>query len=195
LVDRVLARQHSRASASVGALFFVKWPASYSEQRNGCPTLRTLGGLTVSEAEAMRIFLLAMTACMMLLAAMPTMAQDCTAIRRACVRSCLGGTGATGDLSQVMRVVPGRVKACINRCSIAPCEQTPLAARLCDTTAQRICTNGFRACSGACIPSTATTAAEIESQASCSTFCCSQLKACLAQRKCNISTITAITCQ
>ena len=43
------------------------------------------------------------------------------AIRRACVRTCLGGSGATGDLSQVMRVAPGRVKACITRCSIAPC--------------------------------------------------------------------------
>jgi hypothetical protein len=172
-------------------------PRGHKRRAKRSGLLRGHGRLSQSDRgrKPMRIFLLATTACMMLLAAMPTMAQDCTAIRRACVRSCLGGTGATGDLSQVMRVVPGRVKACINRCSIAPCEQTPLAARLCDTTAQRICTNGFRACSGACIPSTATTAAEIESQASCSTFCCSQLKACLAQRKCDISTITAITCQ
>ena len=81
---------------------------------------------------------------MMLLVATPTMAQDCRAIQRACVASCLGGSGATGDLSQVMRVVPERVKACITRCSIAPCEQTPLAARLCDATAQRICNNGFK---------------------------------------------------
>jgi hypothetical protein len=146
----------------------------------------------------MRIFLLAMTACMMLLAAaMPTMAQDCQAIQRACVAHCLGGAGATagGDLSEVLRVAPARVKACIIRCTIAPCGQTgALAARLCDATAQRICNNGFRACTDACIPSTATTAAEIQSQASCSTFCCSQVKACLAQRKCDISTITAITC-
>jgi hypothetical protein len=44
-------------------------------------------------------------------------------------------------------------------------------------------------------PATATTAADIESQAACSTFCCSQLKACLAQRQCDLRTITAITCQ
>ena len=143
----------------------------------------------------MRLLLQTTAACMMLLVATPTMAQDCRAIQRACVASCLGGSGATGDLSQVMRVVPERVKACITRCSIAPCEQTPLAARLCDATAQRICNNGFRACTDSCIPSTATTAAEVESQASCSTFCCSQVKACLGQRKCDISTITAINCQ
>jgi hypothetical protein len=108
------------------------------------------------------------TACMMLLAAMPTLAQDCRAIRRACVSHCISGTGSTGDLNPVTAVLPSRVKACITRCSIAPCEETPLAARLCDATAQRICDNGFRGCSGACIPSTATTAAEIGSQA-CST--------------------------
>ena len=143
----------------------------------------------------MRLLLQTTAACMMLLVATPTMAQDCRAIQRACVASCLGGSGATGDLSQVMRVVPERVKACITRCSIAPCEQTPLAARLCDATAQRICNNGFQACGDACLPSTATSAAEVESQAACSTFCCSQFKACLAQRQCDLPTITAINCQ
>ena len=144
----------------------------------------------------MRTFLLAMTACMMLLAAaMPTMAQDCRAIQRACVSHCISGTGSIGDLNPVTGVLPSRVQSCVSRCSIALCEQTPLAARLCDATAQSICNNGFRACTDACIPSTATTAAEIESQASCSTFCCSQVKACLGQRKCDISTITAITCE
>ena len=61
----------------------------------------------------MRLLLQTTAACMMLLVASPTMAQDCRAIQRACVASCLGGSGATGDLSQVMRVVPERVKACI----------------------------------------------------------------------------------
>ena len=131
---------------------------------------------------------------MMLLVATPTMAQDCRAIQRACVASCIGGSGATGDLSQVMRVVPERVKACITRCAIAPCEQRPLAARLCDETAQSICNNGFQACGDACLPSTAANAAEVQSQAACSTFCCSQLKACLAQRQCDLATITVINC-
>jgi len=143
----------------------------------------------------MRLLLLTMAACMMLLVATPTMAQDCRAIQRACVASCIGGSGATGDLNQVMRVVPERVKACITRCSIAPCDQTPLAARLCDATSQSICNNGFQACGDACVPSTAATAAEVEGQAACSTFCCSQFKACLSQRQCNLPTITAINCQ
>jgi hypothetical protein len=142
----------------------------------------------------MRLLLATMAACMMLLVATPTMAQDCRAIQRACVASCLGGSGATGDLNQVMRVVPERVKACITRCSIAPCEQRPLASRLCDATAQRICNNGFQACGGACVPSTAASAAEVEGQAACSTFCCSQFKACLSQRQCDLATITVINC-
>ena len=144
----------------------------------------------------MRLLLQTTAACMMLLVATPTMAQDCTAIQRACVAHCLGCVGAGGDLSQILRVAPQRIRPCIIRCTIAPCGQTgALAARLCDATAQSICNNGFRACTDSCIPSTATTAAEIESQASCSTFCCSQVKACLGQRKCDISTITAINCQ
>ena len=77
---------------------------------------------------------------------------------------------------------------------LRPCEQTPLAARLCDETAQRICNNGFQACGDACLPSTAANAAEVEAQAACSTFCCSQFKACLAQRQCALPTITAINC-
>ena len=126
---------------------------------------------------------LAATTLLMLVVTSPTMAQDCRAIQAACVASCLGGSGATGDLSQVMRVVPERVKACITRCAIAPCEQTPLTSRVCDETSQSICNNGFQACGDACLPSTAANAAEVQSQAACRP-CCSQLKACLAQRQC-----------
>ena len=137
---------------------------------------------------------LAATTLLMLVVTSPTMAQDCRAIQAACVASCLGGSGATGDLSQVMRVVPERVKACITRCAIAPCEQTPLTSRVCDETSQSICNNGFQACGDACLPSTAANAAEVQSQAACSSFCCSQLKACLAQRQCALPTIVAINC-
>ena len=108
----------------------------------------------------------------MLLAATPTMAQDCRAIRRACVASCLGGSGAVGDLNPVTRVLPERVKACITRCSISPCGETPLAARLCDATAQRVCNNGFQGCNDACNRSAAATAAQIQTQATCSASCC-----------------------
>ena len=135
---------------------------------------------------------LAATTLLMLVVTSPTMAQDCRAIQAACVASCLGGSGATGDLSQVMRVVPERVKACITRCAIAPCEQTPLTSRVCDETSQSICNNGFQACGDACLPSTAANAAEVQSQAACSSFCCSQLKACLAQRQCALPSIVAI---
>jgi hypothetical protein len=72
--------------------------------------------------------------------------------------------------------------------------QTPLSDRLCDTTGQGICNNGFQSCNNACIPSTATTAAQIQSQASCSAFCCTKFKQCLSRRQCDISTITAINC-
>ena len=140
-----------------------------------------------------RIVLMA-TACMMLLATAPAMAQDCRAIRRACVAHCLGGSGSTGDLNPVTTVLPERVKACVNRCSIAPCQQTPLSARLCDATAQALCSRSFRSCTDACTPSTAATQAIIQTQASCTTSCCNQFKNCLASRQCDISTITAINC-
>ena len=146
--------------------------------------------------KAMRIFLRA-TACIMLFAATPAMAQtaaDCLALGRACVAHCLGGQGSTATLNPVTRVLPERVKACINRCQVAPCQPTPLTARLCDATAQSICNNGFRACNDACVPSTATTTAQIQSQASCATFCCTQFKDCLSLRQCDISTITVINC-
>ena len=149
----------------------------------------------LSWGKAVRLILQTTATCTMLLIGTPVLAQNCRAIQRACVASCLGGSGATGDLAAVMRVAPGRIKACITRCSIAPCEDTPLQARVCDATAQRICNSGFQACSSACITSTATNAAEVESQAACSTFCCSQIKACLAQRQCELATITAINCQ
>jgi len=139
-----------------------------------------------------RVFLLA-TAFMMLSAA-AAMAVDCAAIRAACIDQCQNRAGATGQLNPVTGTLAARVEACVNRCSIAPCQQTPLSDRLCDTTGQGICNNGFQSCNNACIPSTATTAAQIQSQASCSAFCCTKFKQCLSQRQCDISTITAINC-
>src|SRR5262245_65635527 len=108
-----------------------------------------------------RIVLMA-TACMMLLASAPAMAQDCGAIRRACVAHCLGGQGSTITLNPVTTLLPERVKACINRCSIAPCQQTPLSARLCDATAQAVCSRSFRACTDACNLSTESTQAFLQ---------------------------------
>src|SRR6476660_859582 len=141
----------------------------------------------------MRTFVLA-TACIVLFAAAPAMAQDCRAIQAACINECLGTQGSIGQLNPVTGIERGRVQACINRCFITPCVQTPLTSRLCDATAQSICNNGFRACNDACVPSTATTQAAIESQAACGTFCCTQFKRCLTSRQCDISTITVINC-
>jgi hypothetical protein len=135
------------------------------------------------------------TVCMAFLAAAPAIAQDCAAIQAACVDQCVNTAGATGQLNPVTGNQSARVQACINRCSIAPCQQTPLSNRLCDANAQNLCNKGFRACTDSCTPSTATTQAIIETQASCTTFCCTQLKACLTHRFCDISSITTITCQ
>jgi hypothetical protein len=107
--------------------------------------------------------------------------------------------GLRGHPSSLRRTLPNsrgyrQQQACANRCSISSCQQTPLAARLCDATAQGICSNGFRACTDACIASTATTQAIIQSQASCTTSCCTKFKLCLGQRQCELSAITVINC-
>jgi hypothetical protein len=130
--------------------------------------------------------------CLMLLAPAPAMAVDCAAIRAACLDHCqtLASTAAGAT-----RLTSAQQTACANRCSIASCQQTPLAARLCDSTGQSVCSSSFRSCSDACITSFAATAATIQSQASCSTSCCTKFKLCLAQRQCEIGTITAITCE
>ena len=142
----------------------------------------------------MRTILLA-TVWTVFLTAAPAIAQDCAAIQAACIDQCQGTAGSTGQAPLVFGTEAARVKACINRCFISPCQQTPLTSRLCDATAQSICNNGFRACSDAtCVPSTATTQAAIESQAACGTFCCTQLKRCLTSRQCDIGTIVVINC-
>jgi hypothetical protein len=149
----------------------------------------------------MRILLLTTATCMMLLASAPAMALDCAAVRAACANQCQGGAGTTGSLNPITgttrntETIGALLQACINRCSIAPCQQTPLTARLCDATGQAVCNRSFRSCTDACTPSTAATAAIIQTQASCTTSCCNQFKNCLASRQCDISTITAINCE
>jgi hypothetical protein len=133
-----------------------------------------------------------MAACLMLFATAPAMAVDCAAIQAACLDHCR--TIARTPQQNII-VGTAQEKNCENRCSIASCQQTPLAARLCDATAQSICNNSFTSCTGACITSVATTAAIIQSQASCTTACCTARKVCLAQRQCAIGDITAITCE
>jgi hypothetical protein len=144
-------------------------------------------------AGVMRTFGLA-TACLAIFATAPSMAQDCAAIQAACIDQCQGTAGSIGQPPLVFGTQTGRLQACINRCFIAPCQQTPLTARLCDATAQSICNNAFSACNNACVPSTATNAAGIESQAACGTFCCTQFKHCLTARQCDINAIIVINC-
>jgi len=122
--------------------------------------------------------------CPLLLAATPAMAVDCAAIRAACVERCTTVTGG-----------PAQQKNCANRCSISSCQQTPLAARTCDANAQTICSSSFRSCSDACTVSFAATAATIQSQASCTTSCCTKFKLCLGQRQCDLRGIVATTCE
>ena len=146
----------------------------------------------------MRTFVLA-TACILIFATAPAVAQNCAAIQTACIDQCFGSAGElppSGIAQQNFAVgnLPGRAKACINRCLIAPCGQTPLTTQLCDPTAQNICNNAFRACNDACVPSTATTAAGITSQAACGTSCCTQLQQCLRSRLCDLNAIVAINC-
>jgi|SRR5262245_34717513 len=133
-----------------------------------------------------------MAACLMLLATAPAMAVDCAAIRAACLDRCQTiGSAAAG----ATRLTSAQQKACANRCSIASCQQTPLAVRLCDATSESICNSSFRSCSDACITSVAATQPIIQAQASCRTACCTKLKVCLAQRQCEIGSITIITCE
>jgi hypothetical protein len=140
--------------------------------------------------KAIRRIVLMATASMMLLATTPAMAVDCAAIRAACVDRCQTVFGN----AQQSRTTAEQ-KNCANRCSISSCQQTPLAARTCDATAQSICNNSFTSCTDACITSTATTQAILQAQASCTTSCCTKLKLCLGQRQCEIGSITAITCE
>src|SRR6476661_1306820 len=112
--------------------------------------------------------------------------------------SCHGGglrRHPSGLRRTLPTLAPAQRQACGNRCSIASCQQRPLAARLCDANAQTICNTSFRSCSDACTTSFAATAATIQAQASCTTSCCTKLKLCLGQRQCEIGTITAITCE
>ena len=143
----------------------------------------------------MRILLLATAACMILLASAPAMALDCVAIQRACINHCVGRSGEAGSTPLVFSTLPGQVQACVNRCRITPCQQTPLAARLCDATGQAVCSRSFRSCTDACTPSTAATQAIVQTQAACTTSCCTLFKSCLTSRQCDISTITVINCE
>jgi hypothetical protein len=124
-----------------------------------------------------------MAACLVLFATDPAIAVDCAAIRAACVERCQTITGTAQQ------------KNCTNRCSVSSCQETPLAARLCDATAQTICSTSFRSCSDACTVSFAATAATIQSQASCTTSCCTKFKLCLGQRQCDLRGIIATTCE
>jgi hypothetical protein len=103
----------------------------------------------------MRTFVVA-TACILIFATAPAVAQNCAAIQAACVDQCQGTSGQIGSLpAALFAFTPaGRVKACIERCFITPCQESPLSARLCDATAQSICSQSFRACNDACVPST-----------------------------------------
>jgi hypothetical protein len=148
-----------------------RWESThgYYSIRQNLLCLRGLTSRGAGMKAITRIILLA--ACLILLATAPAKAVDCAAIRAACVERCQTITSTAQQ------------KNCANRCSISSCQETPLAARLCDATAQTICSTSFRSCSDACTVSFAATAATIQSQASCTTSCCTKFKLCKAWRR------------
>jgi hypothetical protein len=107
-------------------------------------------------------------------------AVDCGAIRSACIADCSSIVGN-----------PARLRACTTRCSLAVC---PTASPLCRPGDQTICRNGFSSCNGACnalaaIPSAAATA----NASACALRCCSDFRACLSARSCDVSGIVCST--
>src|SRR5215831_14728085 len=88
-------------------------------------------------AGGMRTFVLA-AASILIFATAPAAAQDCRAIVRACIQQCAGGGGSIGSTPLVFGAGQARAKACVNRCFITPCGETPLSGRLCDAASQSI---------------------------------------------------------
>lgn len=125
----------------------------------------------------MRILLIALSLLLsatVLLAPGEARAVDCGEARGACVANCGKIIGN-----------PARLQACVNRCSIGVCPVLPQACRPGDQT---VCNTGFSSCQGACdalaaIPSAAATV----NATACASRCCSNFKACLSQRSCDVS--------
>src|SRR5262245_2309931 len=77
--------------------------------------------------KATTTYIVLMAACLMLLASARAMAVDCAAIRAACLDRCQTlGSAAAG----ATRLSSAQQRDCANRCSIASCQQTPLALRV-----------------------------------------------------------------
>lgn len=127
---------------------------------------------------AMRILLLAAASLMLLsttlLIGSSAKAVDCGELRSACVANCASIVDN-----------PARLQACANRCSIGVCPTIPSTCRAGDQT---VCRNGFSSCNGACDALAAIpTAAAIVNASACSAKCCTNFKACLSQRSCDVS--------
>jgi hypothetical protein len=99
---------------------------------------------------------------------------DCAAIRGACIDHCRNETDSS------------RISACVTRCSIAFCRDTPATCRPGD---QAVCNDDFRSCNGACAAAAAIPSAITQDAAICATNCCNRFKACLNQRFCDTSSI------
>lgn len=101
--------------------------------------------------------------------------SDCAATRSACIDHCVGSNTNSS-----------RQSACVNRCVIAFCQDTP---SVCRPTDQTVCNTSFRSCNGACDAASLIPSAIAQTQISCNRACCVQFKSCLALRSCEVSAI------
>jgi hypothetical protein len=103
----------------------------------------------------------------------PAPAADCSEIRGACRANC--GRGVTSA---------SRIQACLNRCSVIVCRDTP---SVCTPTDQNVCQDDFRSCNGACaaLASLPSAAATVTVEV-CARRCCNNLRICLGQRQCDV---------
>jgi hypothetical protein len=137
----------------------------------GQKTLRSVA-MRVSFLVAASLTLL----CLGLLVA-PAHALDCGEMRSSCTAECA-------------RIIDNnaRLQACANRCSLMVC---PSIVQTCRAGDQTVCRNGFSSCSGACDALAAIpTAAAITNASACQARCCTNYKACLSQRSCDVSGLT-----
>jgi hypothetical protein len=106
----------------------------------------------------------------------PAAAVDCGSLRSSCTAEC----GRIIDN-------PARLQACVNRCSLMVC---PGRLQVCRPGDQTVCRNGFSSCNGACDALAAIpTAAALTNAAACASRCCTNFKACLSARSCDVSSI------
>jgi hypothetical protein len=137
----------------------------------GQKTLRSVA-MRVASLVAVSLSLI----CLALLRVPPALAVDCGELRSSCTAQCA-------------RIIDNnaRLQACTNRCSLMVC---PDIVQTCRAGDQTVCNNGFSSCNGACDALAAIpTAAALTNADACRSRCCTNFRACLSQRSCDVSGI------